>query len=115
MLAAGCFMACKARRAEYSGITTLPRDWRRRTLTALQGGVVGLVAGLVGAGGGFLIVPGLILLENAPVSRAVATSLFIIALNSLFGLLGDFTNPTFHMDLQLLGSALAFALVGLGT
>lgn len=55
------------------------------------------------------------LLGNTTISRAVATSLFIIALNSLFGLLGDFANPAFHLDWHLLGTMLSFALVGLGT
>ena len=50
--------------------------------------VVGLLTGLVGVGGGFLIVPALTLLAGVPVKRAAATSLWIIAANSATGLLG---------------------------
>ena len=51
--------------------------------------LVGLIAGLVGAGGGFLIVPSLVFLVRLPMKEAIATSLFIIAINSLLGFLGD--------------------------
>lgn len=55
----------------------------------LQGTVVGLITGMVGAGGGFLIIPALVLLARLPIKRAVATSLMVIAINSLFGFIGD--------------------------
>ncbi|MGO1311765.1 MAG: sulfite exporter TauE/SafE family protein [Brevibacterium aurantiacum] len=50
------------------------------------GAVVGLVSGFVGAGGGFLIVPALVLLARLPMPRAVATSLLIITMQSASGL-----------------------------
>ena len=50
---------------------------------------VGILIGLVGAGGGFLIIPSLVLFAKLPMRNAVATSLFIIALNSLIGFTGD--------------------------
>lgn len=50
---------------------------------------VGILAGLIGAGGGFLIIPALVLLAKMPMKLAVGTSLFIIAANSLIGFLGD--------------------------
>lgn len=50
---------------------------------------VGLFTGFVGAGGGFLFVPALSLIERLPLKRAVATSLFVIAINSLMGFVGD--------------------------
>ncbi|MCC5580191.1 sulfite exporter TauE/SafE family protein [Microtetraspora sp. AC03309] len=53
-----------------------------------EGVVVGLVTGLVGAGGGFLVVPALVLLGGMPMSMAVGTSLVVIALKSLAGLAG---------------------------
>ena len=53
---------------------------------AVDGLVVGIVTGLVGVGGGFLIVPALVLLGGLPIHRAVATSLVIIALKSYSGL-----------------------------
>ena len=54
----------------------------------LDGVVVGLVTGLVGAGGGFLIVPALVLLGGLPMSVAVGTSLLVIAMKSFAGLAG---------------------------
>lgn len=61
----------------------------RLFVTILAGLVVGFVTGFVGAGGGFLIVPALIILLRMPVREAMATSLFVIALKSLLGFLGD--------------------------
>src|SRR5262249_27961470 len=49
---------------------------------------VGLLTGLVGIGGGFLIVPALVLLARVPMKHAVGTSLVVIAMNSLSGSLG---------------------------
>ncbi|MBI4818435.1 MAG: sulfite exporter TauE/SafE family protein [Deltaproteobacteria bacterium] len=64
--------------------------------TALQGLGVGAVTGLVGAGGGFLIVPALTFLGGLPMKRAVGTSLFVIALNSVAGFLGHAMHVTIH-------------------
>lgn len=55
----------------------------------LEGTLVGLLTGLVGAGGGFLIIPALVLLAKMPMKLAVGTSLFIIAMKSLLGFVGD--------------------------
>lgn len=55
----------------------------------LEGGLVGVLTGLVGAGGGFLIIPALVLLAKMPMKLAVGTSLFIIAAKSLIGFIGD--------------------------
>jgi len=61
----------------------------RYTLISFEGLVVGGVTGLVGAGGGFLIIPALVLLVGLPMKIAVGTSLFIIAAKSLIGFIGD--------------------------
>ena len=58
-------------------------------LILVEGAVVGLVTGLVGAGGGFLIIPALVILAKLPMKQAVGTSLIIIASKSLLGFLGD--------------------------
>jgi uncharacterized protein len=50
---------------------------------------IGFVTGLLGAGGGFLLIPTLVLLVKLPMKEAIGTSLFIIALNSLIGFTGD--------------------------
>lgn len=55
----------------------------------LQGLFIGLVAGFVGAGGGFLIIPALLFLAKTPMKMAVGTSLFIVAIQSLIGFVGD--------------------------
>jgi uncharacterized membrane protein YfcA len=52
---------------------------------AIQGLVVGAVTGLIGAGGGFLIIPALVKLLKLPMKTAVGTSLIIVAVNSLTG------------------------------
>lgn len=54
-----------------------------------EGAIVGVVTGLVGAGGGFLIIPALVLFAKLPMRMAVGTSLLIIAIKSLFGFIGD--------------------------
>ena len=61
-------------------------------MIALEGSVVGLLTGVVGAGGGFLIIPALVLFAKLPMKSAVGTSLLIIAAKSLIGFLGDLSN-----------------------
>ncbi|PTX11426.1 hypothetical protein C8N40_115103 [Pontibacter mucosus] len=57
-----------------------------------EGLVVGTLTGLVGAGGGFLIIPALVLFSKLDMKMAVGTSLLIIAVKSLFGFVGDIFN-----------------------
>jgi len=78
----------------------------------LEGAVVGLLTGLVGAGGGFLIIPALVLLARMPMKLAVGTSLFIIAAKSLIGFIGDLQGHQ-AIDWRLLASFTAFAVVGI--
>lgn len=77
----------------------------------LEGAVVGMLTGLVGAGGGFLIIPALVLLSKLPMKQAVGTSLLIIAAKSLIGFTGDLSNYT--MDWKLLGTVTALAITGI--
>lgn len=83
-------------------------------LLLLLGAFTGLITGLVGAGGGFIIVPILVLLANLPMKKAAATSLFIIAINSLLGFLGDVSNVKIDWEFLLSFSALAIAGIYLG-
>lgn len=77
----------------------------------LEGSVVGILTGLVGAGGGFLIIPALVLLSKLPMKMAVGTSLLIIAAKSLFGFVGDLGKTT--MDWPLLLTVTGLAIVGI--
>lgn len=71
---------------------------------------VGVVAGLVGAGGGFLVVPALSLIGGLPMPRAVGTSLMVIALQSLAGFAGHVAHVSLH--LPLLAVVTAACVVG---
>ena len=57
--------------------------------TFLQGLIIGVVTGLIGAGGGFLYVPALVMWAGLSMKKAVGTSLVIISINSIIGFLGD--------------------------
>lgn len=83
----------------------------RVPLLILEGLLIGFITGLVGAGGGFLIIPALVWLTGLPFKTAVGTSLFIIAINSLLGFLGDLLN--YGMDWNLLLTLTALAAVGI--
>ncbi|KYP14549.1 sulfite exporter TauE/SafE family protein [Flavihumibacter sp. CACIAM 22H1] len=77
----------------------------------LEGVVVGMLTGLVGAGGGFLIIPALVLLSKLPMKQAIGTSLLIIAAKSLIGFTGDLRNAS--MDWTLLLSVTGLAIIGI--
>ncbi|MBU4538970.1 MAG: sulfite exporter TauE/SafE family protein [Weeksellaceae bacterium] len=66
-------------------------DETNYTLLISQGLLVGIITGLIGAGGGFLIVPALVMLLGLHMKKAVATSLFIISMNSILGFLSTMT------------------------
>jgi uncharacterized membrane protein YfcA len=76
-----------------------------------QGIVVGILVGLVGAGGGFLIIPALVILAKLPMKKAIGTSLAIIALNSTIGFLSDFRSHQF--DWPFILKFTAFAVIGI--
>lgn len=79
----------------------------------LEGAVVGVLTGLVGAGGGFLIIPALVMLSKLPMKQAVGTSLLIIAAKSLIGFTGDVMENADQMDWTLLSVVTALAVVGI--
>ncbi|HYG17527.1 MAG TPA: sulfite exporter TauE/SafE family protein [Ohtaekwangia sp.] len=83
----------------------------RRWLIAFEGILIGALTGLVGAGGGFLIIPALVLLTGLPFKTAVGTSLLIIATNSLAGFLGDILN--YPIDWPFLLSITLLAITGI--
>ena len=77
---------------------------------ALQGFVVGSFTGLVGAGGGFLIVPALVLWAGLPMPAAIGTSLLVIVLNSLAGFAGHATQVP--VDYGLIAAIAGCAIAG---
>jgi uncharacterized protein len=84
-------------------------------LIALEGGVVGVLTGIVGAGGGFLIIPALVLLARLPMKMAVGTSLLIIAAKSLIGFMGDVSNISVNWSFLVGFTALSVVGIFLGS
>ena len=72
---------------------------------------IGLITGLLGAGGGFLLRPALVLFLKLPMKEAIGTSLFIIALNSLIGFVGDLNH--FKIQWTFLFSITSIAVLGI--
>lgn len=80
-------------------------------LILLEGIIVGTLTGLVGAGGGFLIIPALVIFSGLSMKMAVGTSLLIIAVKSLVGFIGDIQNHAIDWGFLLAFSG--FAVVGI--
>jgi uncharacterized membrane protein YfcA len=81
----------------------------------LEGAVVGILTGLVGAGGGFLIIPALVILSKLPMKEAVGTSLVIIAGKSLIGFFGEGNETIIDWTLLIKVSAFAIGGIFIGT
>ena len=80
---------------------------RPRWQILLVGALVGLVTGILGVGGGFVIVPAMVLMVGMPMRRAVGTSLLVITINSVASLFGHLDTP---FNWQLIGLLLAGAI-----
>jgi len=89
----------------------VPGESRRVFHLIVSGLVVGMIAGLAGAGGGFLILPALLFFARLPFPLAVGTTLMVIACNCLLGFCGDVFNQS--IDWTFLVSVTALALAGL--
>ena len=70
-----------------------------------SGAGVGLMTGVLGVGGGFLIVPVLVMLVGLPMQMAVGTSLIIIAMNSLAGFLGHVGDGSLNISMTVIFTA----------
>ncbi len=77
------------------------------TKALIRGVEVGILTGLLGAGGGFLIIPVLVFSFHLSMKQAIGTSLLIIAMNSLFGFAGDLFHQHFNWSLLLPLTAIA--------
>ena len=89
--------------------------WLFYTSIVIEGGLVGVLTGMVGAGGGFLIIPALVILARLPMKMAIGTSLMIIALKSLIGFTGDLSHYTIQWSILILFTAFAILGIFIGT
>lgn len=109
MMVATSIAMIRGRKNKAQGVTT-HNDELPVLKVIIEGLVVGLVTGLVGAGGGFLVVPALALLGGLAMPVAVGTSLVVIALKSFAGLGGYLTSVS--LDWGLVGAVTVAAIVG---
>lgn len=79
-----------------------------------QGFLIGITTGFVGAGGGFLIIPALVILLKLPMKTAVGTSLAIIAVNSLFGFAISVEDQSFNWPLLFKIAAIGVVGIAIG-
>jgi uncharacterized membrane protein YfcA len=91
-------------------VTTQQMDDLKLWKVLIGGVSVGLLTGILGVGGGFLIVPALVMLVGMPMHHAVGTSLVVIAMNSLAGFFGHLSGTT--LDLPLIVVFIAAGLLG---
>lgn len=108
MLVVGGVMLLRRSAGEQAGAA---RSW---PVIAVTGVGVGVLTGFLGVGGGFLIVPALVMLVGLPMRQAVGTSLIIIAMNSLAGFLGHLQGPPIDIQVVVIfvAAGLAGALIG---
>jgi len=92
------------------GLAAAPASERPWGRIVASGAGIGLLTGVIGAGGGFLIVPALVLLCALPMTNAVATSLFVIAVNSFAGFAGYV--GCVPVDLRLAGLMTLAGVIG---
>lgn len=86
-------------------------DKIRFLVLIIEGFVVGLVTGLVGAGGGFLIIPALLYFAKIPMKQAIGTSLSIIAINTLIGFFSSFY--LYQLEWSLIGIFTVLTTIGI--
>jgi len=91
-----------------------PRQKDKPAALVMYGMLIGIVTGFLGAGGGFLLIPALVLLMRLPMKAAIGTSLFIISLNSLIGFLGDIGRHAMDWPFILMVTGIAVAGIFVG-
>lgn len=114
MLASAVMMLRKAYKSQTvtNSAPAISNSSSRVALIMTEGAVVGLVTGVLGAGGGFLIIPALVLFLGMPMKNAVGASLFIIALKSLLGFVGDL-QAGISLEVPLLPLMLVATFIGM--
>lgn len=110
MLFASCSMIRDRAEGAIGQVEEEPRSYNI-PMILLEGMLVGLLTGLVGAGGGFLIIPALVLFSKLPMKQAIGTSLLIIAAKSLFGFTGDLGHHSINW--LFLGEVTILAISGI--
>jgi uncharacterized membrane protein YfcA len=100
MIGIGILLLVRRAKEEPAEYVTRPM-W----LIVASGSVVGLLTGILGVGGGFLVVPALVMLVGLPVQIAIGTSLIIIAMNSVAGLLGHIGSDSVDWTITLVFTA----------
>lgn len=108
MIASAFFMLRREKIKDHSGEQLTGFNY---TLILAEGFIVGIITGLLGAGGGFLIIPALVILAKVPIKMAVGTSLLIIAIKSLLGFTGDIGHVT--IDWKFLFVFSIFSIAGI--
>ncbi|RBL94053.1 permease [Chitinophaga flava] len=102
----------RGKNATLTAATNMSTAGRIRLL--LYGTLIGFITGLLGAGGGFLIIPALIMIAGLPMKRAVGTSLLIMAMSTLIGFLGDAGRGGINWVLLITVTVIAVAGVLIG-
>ncbi|MFV8355797.1 sulfite exporter TauE/SafE family protein [Flavobacterium sp. XS1P32] len=109
MIAASYSMIKKDKKTNINGTEEEPKF--NYSLILIEGVVVGILTGLVGAGGGFLIIPALVILSKLSMKEAIGTSLIIIAAKSLIGFFGESGDTVINW--QFLFTVSGFAIIGI--
>jgi uncharacterized protein len=114
MLVVGAWMLAPIASRLVARAEASPRQRPRVVLTLLAGLAVGGLTGFLGVGGGFLVVPALVLFARLPLGYAVGSSLYVIALNSAAGFVGHLgaARPSLGLTAAFTLSAIAGAVVG---
>ena len=106
MLAASVAMIRSKKKIVDENITSK----KQPVLLLVYGILIGAVTGFLGAGGGFLLIPALVILMKLPMKEAIGTSLLIISLNSLIGFVGDIGR--YSIDWKFLSTITTIAIAG---
>jgi uncharacterized protein len=103
------------RDGKQSRVKKSPNAFKNTFILIVLGLFIGLITGLLGAGGGFLIIPSLVLILRLPMKKAVGTSLLLIAINSVFGFLFSLKQFDYNWTILLGFTALSIAGLFIGS